>query len=548
MRKEKGRKDQRLWLIFSFLLFYVLLGYSKNLIFHLNDDVYVMLLAKSGEYHTPDTHSILGWIFKTLYSWKADFFWYDFFLVMFYIVCVSRLIFIFTADETLSFPLGALLISCIFLGFLPFQPNFTIISIFLAATALLPYFTEGVKEANAFKPKDLIISGGLFFFACLYRSPAAFLAAGCAVIIFSGLALYERIGKKKRTGRKYFLKVAAIMAGMMVFSLWMHILNIYMYKTDAGYERVIEYDAYRRGFVDYFRYSYDPSYPAYGISVNDFNLMRHFMGIDSPPLHLENLKELPKVSWFSTRRMAHGFSNTLHCFRHSCALMLVLILLGMSVVSRRARICAAVPILMIFLVGTVTCRMPLRVCLPFLSLGFLTALISIRPELQGRDRLKRNVFLYGFVAIVSILSLSVAGLYHHEKVNGYNNDLKSAERLWKFAGERHISSMAYWPLAATFDNWILFSPAPLPASIQLNRIGGWAGSYPHTIKHFQQIYGQNIYKGLAQPGTFHAVMNHPVSIPYFEAFIKEHGPDHAVPTVVFKTQRTVFYVISTAPG
>lgn len=546
-QKEKGGVKSWLWLTFAFLFFYILLGYSKNLIFHLSDDAYVILLAKSGEFHTPDTHSMLGWLLKTAYSWHPEFFWYDSSIVLFYMLGISRILFVFNTYAKRSFATFILLISCILLGFLPFQPNFTILSMFLTVAAILPCFIGASEGVSIFTRKNLAITVLFVLLACLYRSPAVFLTAGCALTILSALILYERSIKRNRERTISFLKPAALMSGIMAFALFMSFLNIYMYKVDPEYQRVIEYDAYRRGFVDYFRYSYDQSYPAYDISLNDFNLMRHFMGIDSPPLHLENLKALPQVSIFNTRRMTYGFLRALNCLKHSCALMLILILLVISIFSRRAQICAAIPIFLIFLIGIITCRMHLRVCLPLLSFGVLTGLIFISSKPQNHSMPKRFFYFNFFVILLAVMAITVAAGYQQKKVSQYKNDLKSAARLWAFCDKFQINNIAYWPLAATFDNWILFSSAPLPESIKLNRIGGWAGSYPKTIKKLQMIYGQDIYKGLAKPGTFHVVMNHSISAPYFETFIREHGPDQALPTVVFKTKRTLLYLVSTAP-
>lgn len=544
MQQESGKIKDWLWPTLAFLCFYILAGYSKNLIFHLNDDAYVILMAKSGEFHTPDTHSILGWFFKTVYSWQADFFWYDFFMVLFYMAAISRLFFIFNAYQTLSFSGLLLVISCILVGFLPFQPNFTILSIFLTIVALLPYLIGEAKGISPFTWKNSALSGLFVIIACLYRSPAVFLTAGTALMIHSALSIHERIRKGKGGSKGHFLRPAAYISGIIAFSLFMQGLNVYLYKIYPEYDRLIDYDKYRKGFVDYFRYSYDQSYQACGISSNDFNLMRHFMGIDSPPLDLENLEKLPRVSIFNPRRLMLGFFNTCHCLKQSCALTLLLILLCVSVFSRRSQICAAVSLLVIFLIGIVTCRMHLRVCLPLLAFGTLTALMFIRPELKKHKKWP----LPFIIIIVSIMTLVVAARYQLEKVGQYKHDLKSAARLWKFCESHHIDNLAYWPLAVTFDNRILFSADPLPASIRLNRIGGWTGSYPRTIKTLQNIYGENIYKGLAQPGTFHLVMNHPMLAPYFETFIKEHGPDKARPTIVFKTNRTILYLVSSSPG
>ena len=532
-----------LWISLVFLALYILLGYTGNLVYHIIDDPAVISITKRGDFRTPYTHSILGWFFMSLYSWKGDFFWCDLLIVMIYSAVICRFFFLFNVYRKLSYPVAILLISCVLLGFMPFQPNFTFLAMFLSIVAIFPFLVGDTEDAPCLSWRNLNISFLFLFAACLYRSLAVIMIVGCGLGIHILLATCEVIKKCPESSVKNFWRRTGILVGMACFALFMHFINMYIYTSSPEYARQIEYDKYRLGFTDYNKYKYNKTFEELGISKNDFDLMSNYFGIDSPPLQLENLRRLPSVPVQEIRRMNIGLRQALRSLSNKDSLVLLAILLCASLFSRQAQVTSVVCIASIIAIAIFTSRMLPRVYLPFLAFGAITSIFFLGSELQI-DNLRRSRVDFCFLFfLVFILAFLANVKFQYLKIDEQTKNLKRAVSIWEFCQKSNINQVAHWPLATSDGNRILFTSVKQPRATRINYIGNWMDSYPKRLKKLREIYGQDIYAGLARPGTYHLVRKRSKIQTRFETFVREHGPENAEPRVMFDTERTVLYQI-----
>lgn len=543
MQQPKSKPKAWLWISLVFLAFYILLGTTGTLLYRSNDDPAVISITKSGDFHTPYSHSALAWVFMSLYSWKKDFFWYDLFIVTIYSVGICRLFFLFGFYRKLSFPVATLLISCVLLGFLPFQPDFTPLAMLMSIGAIFPFLVGDTEEARCLSWRNVLISSLFLLGACLQRSSAVLLIVGCALGVHVLLAAWETIKKCPQSSVKDFWGRAGILLGMAGFAVSMYLINMVIFTSSAEYGRQIEYDMYRRGFTDFNKYRYNKNFEELGISKNDFHLMTSFMGIDSPPLHLENLRKLPSVPTLNMWRVKKGLEEALHSLKNRFSLILLAVLFFISLSSARARVSSGVCIASIVVIAIFTSRMLLRVCLPILAFGVITSIFFLESERQKKNLKKGGLDYFFLYFLVFILTLIFSVRYQYSRIDRRMKDLKMVEPMWEFCEKRNIESVAHWISATSSGNKFLFTSVQRRESPRKNSIGGWTGSYPQRLRQLRQIYGQDIYAGLAWPGTFHLVQNHLVARILFETFVREHGPENATPRIIFETKHTVLYQI-----
>ena len=387
-----------------FPVLYVVLASSDLLIFHTNDDPAVIAIMKGTlaepDYHVKPVHSILGYVFMCLYSWKPDFFWYDLFMVSFYCLGITRILIIFSVHNRLYFPISLLLLTSILVGFLPFQPNFTFLSFLLTFAAIFPFIVNDKREFLGFTNRNVFFSFLMLFIACLYRDLSAFIMTGCAFLVYMSLAVSEH---KKKKSTEIFLKIfskrAFILIGMVGFTLFMHFVNIYSHRIIPEYDRYVEYDKYRSGIADFNNYRYNKTFEELGISLNDYYLMRNFWGIDAPPLHLENLRRLKPVVIYEYWRIRNGLMTTFHTMKYKSSLIILSILVLISFYFYQTWIISGVCLASIVAVATYTSRMGLRVFLPIMALALITSIFFHGSDLLKGGQPKRILVYFCCVLI-----------------------------------------------------------------------------------------------------------------------------------------------------
>jgi len=538
------------WVPLFFLFAYIVLGCAGALAYYINDDVGIIYILQQGEYHTPATHSVLGFILKWLYTWKETFFWYALFITMAYVAGIGRLFLLLAACRKLSYPVMLLVTAFVLLGLLPFQPNATILSLLLAMVAILPFLIENVEQASSVSFKTVLSSFIFLFVACLYRSPAVFLMTGCALGIHVLLNIRRSAQPYPPTETNDFRKRAVIITGMMVFAFLMHMFNLFLYNRSPEHSRLLEYNMYRHNFTDSSRYRYTPALQKLGISENDFHMMTFFMGIDSPPLHLENLKRVPPVPAFNPDRMGAGLKRAVYALTHGQALILTAFLLFTSVFSRQARIISGGTVLTLLLIALYTCRMVPRICLPFLTFGAVTVTAFLGPGFHNIVSRKRKPFFYTAIMMVLLAALWMTLKQQTALIDNQKRELAMAGPVWRFCEANNIQTAACWPGAVSDGRHVLFTPIQWPKTPRrLHFIGGWTGSYPKILQRLRSTYGHDIYAGLALPGTYHLVMNASTHASIFERFIQEHGPKGAAPQLLLVSGRTRLYrIVETETG
>ncbi len=127
-----------------FPVLYVRHRISDLLIFHTNDDPAVIAIIKGTfsepDFHVKPVHSIIGYIFMCLYSWKHDFFWYDLFMVSAYCLGITRLLIIFSIHNRSLFSLIVAVV-VIYSRWLPAIPaEFHITLIFAIVCCNIPLY------------------------------------------------------------------------------------------------------------------------------------------------------------------------------------------------------------------------------------------------------------------------------------------------------------------------------------------------------------------------------------------------------------------------
>ncbi len=219
---------------------------------------------------------------------------------------------------------------------------------------------------------------------------------GCAFLVYISLAASNYIKQKStKICLKSFRKRAFIYLGMVSFALFMHFVNIYSHLIFPDYDRFIEYDNYSSGFVDFNKYKYNKRFEELGISKNDYYLMKRHWGIDSPPIHLENLRRLKPVVFYEFWRITLiGLMNTFHSMKNKLSLIILSILVFISFYSHQTFMISGVCLASIVAIATYTSRMNLRVCLPILTLALITSIFFIGSDLLKGGQQKRKLVFF----------------------------------------------------------------------------------------------------------------------------------------------------------
>ena len=227
MQQIENRSWVWLWISLSFLASYILLGVTGSLVYQGNDESGMIAIVKDGVFNSRYMHFILGWLLTSLYALGKDFFWFDLVIVIFYSAGVFRLFYLFSAYQKLSYPVITLLASCLLVGFRPFQPDFTFLSMFLPAVAIFPFIAGDKGEGLCLSRENIAISFLFIFAACLYRGHAVFLMICCAVATHVALAACEVVKKCPLSGLAHFWKRTAIMSAMAGLALFMIFTNVH---------------------------------------------------------------------------------------------------------------------------------------------------------------------------------------------------------------------------------------------------------------------------------------------------------------------------------
>lgn len=546
---QQPSSNGKAWILLStgFAAIYILLGYSGNLIYYINDDPALISILKSGDFRIPFSNSILGKLAVTLYSLKQDLFWYDLVIVTGYFFGISRLFFLFDRYQKLSYFVSVQLLSIILLGFMPFQPHFTFLSLLLSVCALYPFVSDHWGKFSRSSKLTIAVSFLFLFFACMYRTSAVFSMVLCAIIIHSATTVYTSFKEGPQRVPKEYWKRSAILMGMVLFTLIMRSVDIYIVTNSAEHTRYRQYNRYRARFTDFQRFVYDKNLENRGISPNDFFLMRSFMGIDSYPLNLENLRELKPLPFWSKWRIQYGLRIFIKISKQPFSLLLYLIIFAGCLISIRARIISGICISLILAIAVYSSKMTYSICLPFLALGAIVSIPGIQSQFNVKNSQKKRGITF-FYSLVFLFTIALTVIHQYATLNTRINYLKRAEPIWKFIEANNIEPVVYWTGAIPGGNQRMFVDIMKDVKRpDMHQIGGWGGSYPFRIKKLQKIYGRDIYKGLAQPGSFHLFPRHINKNNeikhHFEAFAKEHGPWNTTTKIMFETNDTILFEI-----
>jgi len=534
--------DRLAWLAppLLFSVLYVVLASIGALYFHINDDLAEISIVSNGDFHTLSVHFILGWILMNLYSWKANFFWYDLLIIIGYSAAIFRIFFI-SRRYNFSYYSIILLMSCILLGFIPFQPHNSLLAMLLAVSAVLPLIMD---DDSGFKVwPNGFISFLFLFWACLYRSSAALLVVVCSFGIVISLAACELIYLCDGKILKNILYRSTLLLGMILFSFFMSSIHRYSFLTDPEYARFLEYNKYRSAIKDYQKYRHDSSWQKIGLSQNDFNMINSFMAIDSPPFHLENLKLLQPVSISDFRRIHSGVRKIFASLRHPFSLLLFVLALCLSLVSRQIRVIFISCLTFLCLLTLYFSRARDRIYLPILSLAAITAVFYFNSWIKSSN-FKLNARYAILITFFSLFVVSYVAASHYSYIEMQSQSLESQMLIWNFCKINNINSLVVWPeslppgkncrMFDSFNSW-------KNMHIDANSIGGWDSSFPKNLLKFRTRYGQDIYLGISESEIYHVVPR--TKQHTFETFLAERGSKAVTFNILYETKDSVLYLI-----
>lgn len=526
-----------IFLSLSFLTIYALLVVTGNIIYYINDDTTMITLTKSGIFRIIAVHSLLSWLLVVLYSFKQNIFWYDLLVAGFYCAGISYLFYLFNTFQKLTYPVTILLLSCILLGFIPFQPNYTFLAMLSSLVAIVPFLFQGKDQYAGFPMRIVIASFIFLILACLYRRWAVIIFVFCGIAINTLLKIYAVLKGEPDSKGKGFIKRTSMLCAMALFACIMFIIDNQIVQNPQEYKRFIRYDNYRIGVQDFNYYLWDKSWQRKGISLGDYIIMVNFMGIDSPPLNLENLEKLKPLSIWDKRRLKLCLESFFNFSKLPFSLLLYGILFCGCLICREARINSLACVGLIAAITLYTSKMTPPIGLPFLAMGAIVSIPFIESELNNAGPKKKKCFYLTF-SLIFLFTLYFSISFQFSKLDERTNTLKQTAPLWEFIEKNKIDSVVYWTTAIPGGNRLMFKNGiNYPTNTRIDKIGGWAGSYPHNLKDLRKVYGQDIYKGLAQPGTYHLWPRFQAKL--FLVFIKEHAPPDTTARILFKTDRTI---------
>ena len=415
-------------------------------------------------------------------------------------------------------------IACV-MGFLLWQPGFTLAGQFLTAAAVAPLITQiPSRPLRRLSRGEVLMSAVLILLATAYRVDSAGLALGVTIAGFGILHGKEILGLRREA-----LHATGIL-GLLLGMVGIGFFTSAAFPASLEADRWLEYNNRRAAIQDYSRAVYDPSWAkSLGFSPNDFTVLTHHMSMDSGPFALERLKNIPlNASKPILRGVVPAVMESIG------EALIIMTAVALACVLRPKLLPVVVSTLLILcLVQWHFDRLPPRVLLPPLGLLALMS-VGVIGDQQGRGRLLCRLTAAG-------LMLSAAGVVWDSlstRFVGIQGMVQNESLVRDFCNANGIDRLLFWN--GKPGSLLLFRDPMACAAISYD-LGGWDSSHPARLAAGRKAFGEDIFAGVCRPGTYHCLMGAHVKHRALQRFLKEHGLGHTRIETVFQSGQAVLY-------
>ena len=509
---------------------YTLMGACGWLHYHTRDDADIIGLLRgvAGVQPSGFTLMLSPWYGNALsffyQSWPWGY-WYDLAIISCYVLGYWWILYSMRRNGWKLSGMLLATIACV-MGFLLWQPAFTLAGGFLTAAAVAPLITQiPPKPLRRLSRGEVLMSVVLILLATGYRVDAAGLALVVALAGFGILRGKEILGLRREA--MHATGILGLLLGMVVIG-W---ITSGAFPASLEADRWREYNNRRIAIQDYSRAVYDPSWEkSLGFSSNDFTMISYHMSMDSGFFSSERLKNIPlNASKPSLRDVIAAVMESM-----GAEALIIMTAVALACVLRPRLLPAAVSTLLILcLVQWHFDRLPPRVSLPPLGLLALMSVGAIGDQ-QGRARLLCRLTAAGLVLSTAwVVSHSLPGRL--ARIQGM---VRNESRVRDFCNVHGIDRLLFWN--AKTSSLLLFRDPMACAAISYD-LGGWDSSHPARLAAGRKAYGEDIFAGVCRPGTYHCLMGPPEKHRALQIFLKEHGPGHTRFETVFQSGNTVLY-------
>ena len=511
---------------------YALMGARGWLPFHTNDDVAIIGILRGVPAVAPSgfTLQLSPWYgegLAFLYRFWPSGHWYELAIVSCYVLGFGWILRSMRHNGWTLTSMLLAMVTCI-MGFLLWQPGFTLVAQFLTAAAVAPLITQlPTKPLRRLSRGEVCMSIFLMLLGIGYRVDAAGLALGVATIGFAILRGREIIGGNREVWRA--MAVLAVLFGMLLAG------RVISAAIPASPEaaRWREYNTRRAAILDYSSAVYDPAWEnRLGLSHNDFNILTNHMAMDFGPFRLERLKMIPLNAPSLTVR---GVVSTVMTSMGPEAFIIMIAVALACLFRPRLLLVAGSTLLILCLVQWHYDRLPPRVLLPPLGLLAMMSVGAIeRPRGFGRW-----FYCHAMVGLVLSASWVVAHSLPGQLAWIRRLD-RNESRVRQFCDAHGIDRLLFWN--GTPGSMLLFRDPAGCAGISYG-LGGWDSSHPAKLAARRKYFGDDLFAGVRRPGTYHCLVGLPARQLTLKVLFREHGLPHTRLEKVFHSGPVVLYQV-----
>ena len=509
---------------------YALLGARGWLPFHTNDDVAIIGILRGVPAVAPSGFTLqlspwYGEVLAFLYrSWPSGH-WYELAILACYVLSFG---WILRSMRRNGWTLTRMLLAMVtgIMGFLLWQPGFTLVAQFLTAAAVAPLITQlPSKPLRSLSRGEVSVSIVLLLLGIGYRVDAAGLALGVATVGFAILRGREMLGRNREAWRA--MAMLAVLFGV-VLAGWITSAAIPASPQAARWR---EYNARRAAILDYSAAVYQPAWEkSLGLSRNDFDILTNHMAMDFGPFRLERLKMIPLNAPSLTLREV--VSTVMTSMGPEAFIILAAVALACLFRPRLLPV-AGSTLLILCLIQWRYDRLPPRVLLPPLGLLAMMSVGAIgRPQGLGR-------WFCCHATVGLVLSASwVVSQSLPSQLAWIRRSDRNESRVRQFCNAHGIDRLLFWN--GNPGSLLLFRDPAGCAPISYG-LGGWDSSHPAKLAAGRKDFGDDLFAGICRPGTYHCLVGTPARHLTLKVLFKEHGLPHTRLNAVSQYKDAVIY-------
>lgn len=513
---------------------YVLLGACGWTPFHTRDDADIvgLLTGAHGVAPTGFTLMLSPWYgsgLAFLYQrWPAGH-WYDLALLACYVLSFGWIVASMRRNgwAPASIFLAA---AALVMGFLLWQPGFTLAAQFLTAAAVAPLVTQRPSQPlRRLSHGEVVASVVLILLGTAYRVEAAGLSLCVAAAGFAILRVSEIVGRRRQAWRS--VMVLVLLFGVVLVSR----ATSATLPASAEAARWRQYNARRAAIQDYGRAGSDAAWQnSLGLSLNDLAMLTHSMSMDSGPFALERLKMIPLDAPRQTP--AEVVSALVASMGSQAIIVLAAVALG-CLFRPRLLLVVASTLLILCLVQWQYHRLLPRVLLPPLGILAMMCVGAVEPQRKPARWFCRLAALGLLLCSCTLATQSL-----RDRVAVIRDRARDESAVRDFCQAHGVDRLLFWNGRA--GSLLLFRDPAACAAISCD-LGGWEGSHPARLAASREILGEDLFLGACRPGTYHCLMGDRLKHPMLMAFFREHGlPGTRVETVFQSGAAVVYRVVS----